>query len=466
MSNRLYLSKPLLMAGLALSGLHLPAQAEAAEPASAIPATQRGASVVDPGVRELVDQLGHPDAKVREQATAKLKSMGKAVLSALQQAAESDDPEVKARARALVRHAERRLPPAAPRNGGAWGRGHAVSVSVAPGRKVIDVEENGRKIQITQRDDGSIEMAVTGVDEAGKEVTETYQAKDAEELKRDHPEAHALYDQWGGPGSGWRVIRGIADAAGGPGAVDVAPERLLEELRRQMLRDAERLAPAREHLDGLLEQLRAADRAAGGLIERQRKEMDRLVGPGPLEIDKLREQLLRPRDEEGKLLKPDGDGPKEGEKRDLKAKALDDLGAVRDELRRALEQDREEIKKLNDELRRQLGDVRDLGLVPPDRVGARPMLGVAVALENGDGEKVLTVQRVVPGSRAAKIGIEEGDVLRRVNGKDVKTVPGLLERVGQVLGGENPEPVVVEVEREGKALKLEEKVTPTTKPAS
>ena len=99
-------------------------------------------------------------------------------------------------------------------------------------------------------------------------------------------------------------------------------------------------------------------------------------------------------------------------------------------------------------------------------VGARPMLGVAVALENGDGEKVLTVQRVVPGSRAAKIGIEEGDVLRRVNGKDVKTVPGVLERVGQVLGGEKPEPVVVEVEREGKALKLEEKTAPTTKPAN
>ena len=475
MSKRVRLSEQVVIAGLVLSGLSFPARAEVAQPASPAPATQPAAAATDAAVRELIDQLGHPDANVREQASSKLKAMGKAVLPALRQAADSDDPEVKARVRALIRHSERRLPPAAPQNGGAWGRGHAVSVSVAPGRKVTDVEENGRKIQITQRDDGSIDMTVAGVDGAGKEASETYQAKDAEELKRDHPEAHALYERWGGPGGGWRVIRGIADAAGGPGAADVAPDRLLDEVRRQMLRDVERLGPAREHFDGLLEQLRGMDRVADRMIERQRQEVDRLVGPGALDIDKLREQLLRPRDEEGKLLKPEGNGakdgaPKDGEKREPKARAFDDLGPMRDELRRALEQDREQIAKLSDELRRQLEDMRDLGLVRPARAGARPMLGVAVALEGVDGQKALTVMRVVPGSRAAKIGIEEGDVLRRVNGNEVKSVPGLLERVAEVLGGEKPEPVVVEVEREGKALKLEEKPAerpaPTTRPAN
>jgi hypothetical protein len=267
------------------------------------------------------------------------------------------------------------------------------------------------------------------------------------------------------------VIRGLADAARGPGGGDIAPERLLDEVRRQMLQDAQRLGPAREHLDGLLEQIRGIDGVADRMIEEQRREMDRLVGRGGLEIDKLRKQLLRPRDEEGKLLKPDGEGqkgdaPKDGEERDLKARAFDDLDQIRNELRRALEQDREQIAKLNDELRRQLEDLRDLGLARPDRAGARPMLGVAVGHEDGDGGKALTVLRVVPGSRAARIGIEEGDVLRRLNGKDVKSIQGLLDRVAEVLGGENPQPVVVEVEREGKPLKLEEKpAAPTTKPA-
>jgi PDZ domain len=468
MSHRPSLSKQVMIAGLVLSGFSLTTHGRAAQPAPPTPATQPAAAVTDPAVRELIDQLGHPDADTREQASNKLRSMGKAALPALQQAADSDDPEVKARVRALVRHAGRRLPPAAPQNGGEWGRGHAVSISVAPGRKVTDVEENGRKIQITQRDDGSIDMTVSGVDEAGKEASETYQAKDAAELKRDHPEAHALYERWVGPDSGWRMIRGIVDAAGGPGAADVAPERLLDELRRQMLRDVERvgperLGPAREHLDGLLEQLRGMDRVADRMIEQQRKEVDRLVRPGALDIDKLREQLLRPRDEEGKLLEPEGNGakegaPKDGGKRDPKARAFDDFGPMREALRRALEQDREQIAKLSNELRRQLEDMRDLGLVRPERVlAARPMLGVAVALEEVDGEKAVTVMRVVPGSRAAKIGIEEGDVLRRVNGKDVKSVPGLLERVAELLGGEKPERVVVELEREGKALKLEEK---------
>ena len=42
-------------------------------------------------------------------------------------------------------------------------------------------------------------MTVTGVEE-GKEVTETYEAKDADELKRDNPEAFDLYERWNGSG--------------------------------------------------------------------------------------------------------------------------------------------------------------------------------------------------------------------------------------------------------------------------
>ena len=309
MFNRFHLSKPVIVAGLTLGGFASAALAEApaspAGPPAPIAATQP-AVPIDPGVQSLIDQLGHPDGNLREEASRKLRAMGKAVMPALKEVADSDDPEVKARVRALIRHAERRLPPAAPQGGGAWGRGEGLRVSVAPGRKTIDVEENGRKIQIVQRDDGSVDMTVTGVDEAGKEASETYQAKDAEELKREHPEAFALYERWGGPGTGWRVIRGMAEGAGGRGVGvgEVAPERLLDEVRRQMRRDVERLQIPREQVDGLIEQLRGMDGIGNELIERQRREMRRLVDPGRVEIDKLREQLLRPRDEEGRLLDP------------------------------------------------------------------------------------------------------------------------------------------------------------------
>ena len=92
------------------------------------------------------------------------------------------------------------------------------------------------------------------------------------------------------------------------------------------------------------------------------------------------------------------------------------------------------------------------------------MLGVRV-VELGDPESAVTVMGVLPGSRAANLGIQEGDVIRRINGKDVKGVVDLIDRVGEVLGAEKPEPVVVDVERDGKALKLGEKPAPTTKPA-
>src|SRR5687767_248678 len=166
MTHRFVALKSVLTGGLLLAWC---GAAQAASPEGALPpATQpagapHAAGAMDPAVQALLDQLGHSDAAVREAASGKLSTMGKEILPALKQAAESEDPEVKARARALVRRAERRLPPAAPGDRGRWGVGHAVSVRRARDRKVIEVDDNGRKIQITRRNDGSIDMTVTGV---------------------------------------------------------------------------------------------------------------------------------------------------------------------------------------------------------------------------------------------------------------------------------------------------------------
>jgi hypothetical protein len=164
-------------------------------------------AVVDPAVPALIDQLGDADPAVREAASNKLMDLGKAALPALRQAAGSDNPEIQMRVHTLIRKAERRLPPAAPARDGN-GHRNSVRVSMTDGQKTVDVDDNGYKIKIRQGTEGIV-MDVTGVED-GKPVTETYKAKDADDLKKQNPEAFALYEKYnnGGPGVGFVAIGG------------------------------------------------------------------------------------------------------------------------------------------------------------------------------------------------------------------------------------------------------------------
>src|SRR4051812_44485429 len=57
----------------------------------------------EPAVRALIVQLGSVSAASREEAMKKLAAMGKEALPALQGFADSPDPELRARVRALIR---------------------------------------------------------------------------------------------------------------------------------------------------------------------------------------------------------------------------------------------------------------------------------------------------------------------------------------------------------------------------
>jgi sRNA-binding protein len=202
-----------------ISGLGLPTRAEDVKPAA--PATQP----VDPAVAALVKQLGDADPSVRETATKKLKEIGRPALPALREAARSDDPEVKARATKLVDSAQKRVPAPAPRDAG-FGQGHSVSVSIDNGVRTTVVDSEGYRVRTRQDADG-ITMDVTGVED-GKPVTETYKAKDADEMKREYPEAFALYEKFGGNNANGGIrIEGFGAAgigiAGGNGRIQVAP---------------------------------------------------------------------------------------------------------------------------------------------------------------------------------------------------------------------------------------------------
>jgi hypothetical protein len=208
-----------LAAGLCVGGLLSAATCLGAGPnqpnaVPETPATQpatQPAAPIDPAVRALIIKLGDDDPAVRDDATKKLSDLGKAAVPALREAAQGDDPEARSRAKNLLQHIERHLPPPAPRPNG-MGRSQSMRMSMNQGVRTIDVNDNGRKVHIVSKADGQIEMSVTGIED-GKEATETYHAKDADELKKDNPEAFAIYDQWAGA-NGAMAVRGHGQFGG------------------------------------------------------------------------------------------------------------------------------------------------------------------------------------------------------------------------------------------------------------
>ncbi len=67
--------------------------------------------------------------------------------------------------------------------------------------RTVDVNENGKRTHITE-DANGIEVKVTE-SVGGNEKTDTFKAKDADELKKKFPEAHKLYEKYvNGPGVG------------------------------------------------------------------------------------------------------------------------------------------------------------------------------------------------------------------------------------------------------------------------
>jgi hypothetical protein len=214
----------------------------------------------------LCRQLGDADFLLREQATRQLLAGGPGVIDQVAAAAETDGLEVVIRSLAILkelyqrpeeptkaaartalerlaasrhRSAARRAaailsPPEAynpaaqrlllranvPRGamdvrviqagnfGGANGGGIRVRTVNNNGNVTINAEENGRKVLITHRHEEQIVVVVTAPPAAGEPEGKTteFRAKDVAELKEKHPEAHRLYEQYGG-GAG-RVLGG------------------------------------------------------------------------------------------------------------------------------------------------------------------------------------------------------------------------------------------------------------------
>jgi hypothetical protein len=154
-----------------------------------------------------------------------------------------------------------------------------VTTRIVNGVKEIDVEEGERKIKIHDDPNNGIKVEITQKKD-GKEVTEKYEAKDADDLKKKHPDAHKIYEQYSQGGNAVQ-IRAVQIAPGNaplpvnPAVPQLVPARdglkeaaqRIEEARRQLDEAAGRLkrlavdSPQADELKKAVEELEAARRA-------------------------------------------------------------------------------------------------------------------------------------------------------------------------------------------------------------
>jgi hypothetical protein len=111
--------------------------------------------------------------------------------------------------------------------GGAGGA-KKISIKNVNGVKEIDAEEGGRKVHIVDDPQG-IKMEVTEKNKEGKEETKKYEAKDANELKKKHPEAHKLYEKYATNNGGIQIQAGPGQLQGariqiGPNGIQLQPK--------------------------------------------------------------------------------------------------------------------------------------------------------------------------------------------------------------------------------------------------
>lgn len=374
-------------------GVVVPPCAPAGATAAAPPTTRPADDVAG-----LIAQLGDADFRVRRDASARLRDLGRSALPELHQAAQDKNPEIRARASQLVRVLEYRPIPGRPPMHG-FARQRRISYRMENGHRSVDVDDLGRRIQITEGDDGVV-MTVTGETD-GQPDTEVYRARTPQELQSDNPEAFAVYQRYANAG-------GVDPDGGLQG--NVILQRNGQLIIIPHFQPAPMILPqGGDDLAGLRNRLDDA-MAKSNLPPVQRArvhnaldqiQQSRAIDPAAAPLDGADDRVAR------------------------YDKACDDL--------------RKLAKDLN---------LPDPGEALPPPKSAR--LGVSVIPD--PLANTIVVSHVLPHSRAERLGLQDDDVIRKVNGKPVADVKDLRRLVT-----ENPKGIVVDVTRDGREMKLQEK---------
>jgi hypothetical protein len=163
---------------------------------------------------------------------------------------------------------------------GVAGPGMRISVKNVDGNKTIEAEEPGKKTKIEESAKGDLKIELTETVD-GKEKVSKYEAKDAEELKKKHPEVHALYEKYSKFGPGVAIRFGAIGPGGAPGFAPAArpfrlgavPQKALD----QMEAAGKQLAEATEKLRKLAEESRISPEEVKKLadqIEAAKKQLE------------------------------------------------------------------------------------------------------------------------------------------------------------------------------------------------
>ena len=368
--------------------------AAAAPPAWILAADAPTTAPAGDDIAGLIARLGDPDFHVRSDASNRLREIGAPALPALKQAAESDNPEVRSRARQIVHVLEYHHVPGRPMLTGRT-RSYSVNRTAINGRQTVDINDQGRRITIKTGEDG-IEMTVTGEID-GHPATETYKAATCEQLQAENPEAFALYNRSMRGSGNFDEVGGNIILQGNGNIVFLPPM----QPGFVMGGGGDDLVSLREKIDDQMNK--------GNLSPAQKKQVHDAID----DVEHSRPNAVV--------------GPAD---------------AIDDRMRR--------YDKACDDLRQVLADLKlpDPGpaLPPPSRA----RLGISVRPDPLTGG--LAVARVFPGSRADRIGLQDDDVIRKINGADVADVKDLRRLVTEHAKG-----LALDITRDGREMKLQEK---------
>ncbi len=221
----------------------------------------------------------------------------------------------------------------------------------------------------------------------GQDVDEVYEARSLDELQKDSPEAYAICQ---------RLIR---DAAGGQfrlngGVVVIGPNAGMI---------------AQDPLDALKETLDLQMQRQRVAPDKRRAVLDELTT-----LQKLRERQ-----------------PQEDD-------------ASRDKRLKQYFEGSDVLRKKLEEMKLDGGDF----LPPP----AKARLGIQCqTIDDGAGQSRLMVEAVIPGSRAAVMGLRPGDTILKGNDKDIREITDLREVLAQ-----SKEPIRLDIIRDDKPLVVKE----------
>jgi hypothetical protein len=188
------------------------------------------------------------------------------------------------------------------------GKVFSISTSLVDGVKTINVDDNGKKTKIVDDPKKGIEMELTEAKD-GKDVTVKFAAKNAEELKKDNPKAHEIYEKYT-KGDAAAEVKIEAIAIGG-GFAPVAPpaprpaiarlpkerfEELLKKIEEQIASTTKELEASKAEKDGreeiLAKRVESYNRIRD-LYKKQVKELEDAApeAPKPVEAKELKVEI-------------------------------------------------------------------------------------------------------------------------------------------------------------------------------